>query len=255
MRRRVVILAVLFVCRDSFGAALVGPSTALLEGDRFGLSLEYSQIDADLAFDVDGTGPAEDFDLQTTYAGFAAALTERWDFFIRLGAGRADAAGFDGDTDFSWGMGTRFTAFQGEEVSWGALAQFTTVTSQQDTVAEFLVDDVPTLLEVEDELDLVEYVFATGPTWRHGPLAVYGGLLVRYVTGEFQTDAGVVREKFDIDRQWDAGGYVGGRFTLFQAATPHTYGIARGDLTVEGRFTDDSSGFSVGLLLPFGGPL
>jgi hypothetical protein len=251
MRRGVVILAVLFACRGSFGATLVGPSTAVLDGESFGVSVEYSQMDADI--DFEGVGPVEDFDFHTGYLGFAAALTHRWDFYVRLGASQGEDDDFDGDTNFSWGTGTRFTVFKWHDVSWGALAQLTNLNSQQDIVDEFLVDDEPVLLEVREELNLVEYLFATGPTWQRGRLALYGGLLVRYVTGELETDAGDFEGQLDVDARWDAGGYVGGRYTLFRARTP-TYGIARGDLTAEGRFTGDSSGFSVGLLLPFGGP-
>ncbi len=188
MQRGVVVLAVLFACRGAFGAALVGPSTAVLNGESFGVSVEYSQMDADI--DFEGVGPAEDFDFRTGYVGFTAALTHRWDFYVRLGASQAEADGFDGDTDFSWGMGTRFTVFTWHDVSWGALAQLTNLNSQQDIVDEFLVDDELVLLEAEEELNLVEYVFATGPTWQRDRLALYGGLLVRYVTGELETDAG-----------------------------------------------------------------
>ena len=234
------------------GQTPVGPSTAVLNGSRFGLSVEYGQADADVVFEVDG-GAQENFDFQTVYAGFSAALTSRWDFFVRLGGSQAEAPGFDGDWNVAWGMGTRVTALQWHAFRWGVLAQFTNLISDFDTVGEFLVDDTPTLLDATDELNLIEYVLATGPTWRQGPLSLYGGLLLRYVDGEFETIAGDFFDRFDIDAQWDVGGYVGGQVTLFETDPARTYGVSRCDLTAEGRFTGDSTGFSVGLLLPFGG--
>jgi hypothetical protein len=255
MRRVVVVFAVLFVCRSTFGQAPVGSPTALLDGTRFGASVEYGQADTDITFDVDGDALAEDFDFLTVYAAFSVAATERLDFFLRLGASQAETTGFDGDTNFSWGMGTRFTLLKWHDFSWGALAQFTNLVSRHDTIDEFILEEGPVLLDTEEELNLVEYVFATGPTWRHGPLALYGGLLLRTVTGELEADAGIIQEQFDVDEEWDAGGYVGGCVTLFRSETPETYGISRGILTAEGRFTGDSTGFSIGLLLPFGGPL
>ncbi len=253
MQRVVIVLVVLLVCRSTLGQAPVGSPTALLDGTRFGASVEYGQADTDIVFDVDGEAPAENFDFQTVYAAFSVAATERWDFFLRLGASQAETTGFDGRTNFSWGLGTRFTLLKWHDFGWGALAQFTNLVSRYDTIDEFLLEGVPTLLEAEEELNLVEYVFATGPTWQHGPLALYGGLLLRTITGELEADAGIVQDQFDVDEEWDVGGYVGGCVTLFRSEAPETYGINRGILTAEGRFTGDSTGFSIGLLLPFGG--
>jgi len=83
---------------------------------------------------------------------------------------------------------------------------------------------------------------------RPGPEPVQG-----YVEGEFEIIAGRFGDRFDIDTQWDVGGYVGGTVTLFETDPSQTYGFNRCDLVAEGRFTDDSTGFSVGLVLPFGG--
>jgi hypothetical protein len=255
MRQVSVILVVLLVCRGTYGLTLVGPSTAVLEGERFGLTFEYSQADTDLTFDLEPGEFTESFDWQTAYAVFSMAATERWDLFLRLGAAQAEATGFDGDMEFSWGFGTRATVLTWDDFAWGVLAQFTNLLSRYDTVEEFLIDDVPTLLEAKEDLRVTEYVFATGPTWRHDPFSLYGGLLVRYATGEFKVEADRVYRQADIDAEWDAGGYVGGRLTVYRSKAPHTYGIARGDLVAEGRFTGDSTAFSIGLLLPFGGQL
>jgi len=252
MRRRVMIFAVLLMCGSAVGQAPVGPSTAVLDGSRFGLSAEYGRTNADIIFDVDGRDK-ESVDFQTAFANFSAALTSRWEFFVRLGGSQAEATGFDGRWDVSWGMGTRVTAFQWHAWSWGGLAQFTNLVSRFDTREEFLVNSTPTLRNATDELNLVEYVLATGPTWRQGPLSLYGGLLLRYTDGEFEIIAGRLGDQFDVDARWDVGGYVGVRLTLFQTDPAHTYGFSRCDLTAEGRFTGDSSGFSAGVLLPFGG--
>ncbi len=250
MQRRGMILAVLLAAGPALGQAPVGPSTAVLNGTRVGLFGEYGQADTDITFK--GAGK-ESFDFQTAFAGFAAALTDRWDFFVRVGGSQAETAGFNGNWNIAWGLGTRVTALQWHAFSWGIMAQFTNLVSRVDAVEEFLVEGVPTLLAAEDELNLSEYVFATGPTWRQGPLSLYGGLLVRYADGEFEIIAGRLEDQFDVDARWDVGGYVGGQVTLFKTDPSCTYGFSRCDLSVEGRFTGDSTGFSAGLLLPFGG--
>lgn len=225
MQRRGSICVVLLVSGIALGQAPVGPSTAVLNGSRFGLSAEYSRADVDVIY---AGGAKESFDFQTAYANFAVGLTNRWDFFVRLGGSQAEDTGFDGDWYVSWGMGTRVTAFQWRDFGWGALAQFTTLLSRSDTA----------------ELNLVEYVIGTGPTWQHGPLSLYGGPLLRLADGKVLAD---------VHSRWDAGGYIGGRVSLFQIDPSHTSGINRCDLVAEGRFTGDSTGFSVGVLLPFGG--
>jgi len=252
MRRRGMICAILLMSQPVIGQAPVGPSTARLDGSRFGLSVEYGRTTADVLFDVDGRDQ-ESLDFQTAFADFSVALTSRWEFFLRLGGSQAETTGFNGDWDVAWGMGTRFTAFQWHALSWGASAQFTNLMSDADTIAEFLVDGTPTLLSATDELKLVEYVLATGPTWQQGPLSLYGGPLLRYVHGELETIAGRLEDRFAVHGRWDAGGYVGAGVTLFRTDPAQTYGFSRCDLRAEGRFTGDSTGFTVGLLLPFGG--
>ena len=122
-----------------FATTLTGPSTAMLDGERFGMSLEYGQTDVDLPFEIDGDEVTENFDFDTTFAVFSAAATSWWEFFLRLGAAQAEATGFDGDMNFSWGLGTRLTAFEWDDFTWGAMAQFTNLVSRFDTVEEWLI--------------------------------------------------------------------------------------------------------------------
>jgi hypothetical protein len=249
MQRKGLILAVLLAAGPVWGQAPVGPSTGVLNGTRVGLFAEYGQADTDVVF---VGGLKESFDFRTAFAGFAAALTERWDFFIRVGGSQAETIGFDGDWNTAWGLGTRATLLQWNDFGWGALIQFTNLISRQDTVIFPAIPEEPPV-PAEEELNIAEYVIATGPTWRHGPVSLYGGLLVRFAEGEFEIIAGRDIDQFDIDSGWDVGGYVGGQVTLFKTDPWRTYGFSRCDLTADGHFTDDSTGFSVGLLLPFGG--
>lgn len=256
MRRKVFILAILGVCPAVFGQTPLGPATGVLEGSRAGVNADYSRADTDVVF---RDGRKKTFDSQTAYATLSVALTHQWDFFVRVGGSQAETAGFDGQWDVSWGLGTRITAFQWRDFRWGFLGQVTNLVSRMENQHEFLVDDTPVVLPTTDELNLTEYVFATGLTWRHGPFTLYGGPLVRYVTGEFEI---VTNRSDNFDRndegndlrdRWDAGGYVGGQVTLFQTDPLRTYWFNRCTLQAEGRFTVDTLGFSVGVLLPFGG--
>ena len=253
MQRVVIAVIILVACPCVSATTLMGPSSAMLNGDRFGVAVEYSRTDADITFDLGSDELTEDFDLHTAYATLSAAAARWLEFYIRLGAGQADATDFDGDTNLSWGLGARLTAFEWDDFTWGAMLQFTNVISRFETMEEFLVDDTPTLLETEEELAFVEYAFTTGPTWQHGPLSLYGGLLLRCLTGRLDFDAGQFGDSFDIDSHWDAGGFVGGTLSLFKTDVSNARWLSRVDLTAEGRFTDDSTGFSLALLLPFGG--
>lgn len=100
-----MVLAVFLVGRSAFGGAPVGPSTAVLHGTPFGLSVEYSQAEADLTFKTNGR-LTEEFDLRTVFATLSAALTNQWEFFLRVGGSQAEAPGFDGDWNLAWGLGT-----------------------------------------------------------------------------------------------------------------------------------------------------
>jgi hypothetical protein len=260
MQRLAILLATLGICPSvAFATTLIGPPAAMLNGERFGLSFEYSQTTDDITFEHANGAVASNFEIPSGYAVFSAAATRWLEFYVRLGAARADASDFGGDTNLSWGLGTRLTAFEWGDFSWGAMLQLTNMLSYFKTGEQFLADDDSVVvLETEEELNHVEYDFATGPSWRHGRLCVYGGLLLRYVTGYLDFDAGrigdrTIGDRFDIDTCVDVGGYLGGTFSLLKADSPREFWPSRCDLTVEGRFTGDSSGFSIALLLPFGG--
>lgn len=249
MRRTGMMLAILLVSVPVLGQAPVGPSTAVLDGARMGIGVEYGRGDVDITFV--GGGAEESFDVRTIFANFSAALTNRWEFFARLGGAQAETTGFDGGWNFSWGLGARYTVLKWNDLSWGILGQFTNLVSDFDTTEIFDVNEGP--IPATDELNLTEYIFATGPTWHRGPVSLYGGLLLRYLDGDFEVVAGRFSGQVDIDAQWDVGGYVGGVVRLFKTDPTCTSGFNRCDLTAEGRFTGDSTGFHVGLLLPFGG--
>ncbi len=249
MRRTGMMLVILLGCVPVLAQAPVGPSTAHLRGTRFGLAVEYGQADTDISFA--GGGPEESFDYRTIFATFSAPLTPRWEFFVRLGGAQAETTGFEGDWNISWGLGTRYTVLKWGDFSWGVLGQFSNLVSDFETMGIFDVNEGP--IRETDELNLVEYVLATGPTWRYGWLSLYGGLLVRLADGDFEVITGRFSDEFGIDSEWEVGGYVGGIVTLFRRDPARTYGFSRADLTAEGRFTEDNTGFSVGLLLPFGG--
>jgi hypothetical protein len=110
-------LPVLLAAGPALGQAPVGPSTAVLNGTRLGLFAEYGQADTDITFKG---GLKESFDFRTAFAGFAAALTDRWDFFVRVGASQAETDGFDGNWNAAWGLGTRATLFKWTDFGWGA---------------------------------------------------------------------------------------------------------------------------------------
>ncbi|MBN1509695.1 MAG: hypothetical protein JW955_22805 [Sedimentisphaerales bacterium] len=254
MQRIVILSVILLACSSVFGTTLMGPPAAILGGERFGLSAEYSQTAADIPLEHANGAVSSDFDVPAGYAVFSVAATRWLEFYARLGAARADASDFGGDTNLSWGLGTRLTALEWGDFAWGAMLQFTSMISRFDTMEGFLAEDdsvVP--LKTEEELSLVEYDFATGPSWRHDRFCIYGGLLLRYVTGYLDFDATYAWDRFDVDAYLDVGGYLGGTFSLFKSDSPQGAWPSRCDVTVEGRFTGDSNGFSIALLLPFGG--
>ncbi len=206
------------------------PSTDAWFGYTLGAEYEYSDMDIDL------DGREQGFDIRAVYGVFTVPLSPRWDFFLRLGGANVSTDDFDGRTEWAWGMGARATIATWDELSLEAKGQITSVTSSKARTITLLdSDSEPNDYRGDDELGLFEYNLKVGPTWSHGPLSLSGGVMARYMTGDFKYYGGSTQ---DVDHDLRIGGYIGAGLGI-----TNTIGIF-GDVQAD----EQLSRFTAGLL-------
>ncbi len=179
----------------------------------YALGVQYESSDMDLTLD----GTDKNFDIQAVYGVLSVPLSQRWDFMLRLGGANASARGFDGKTDWSWGMGLHAIIASWDELALEAKGQLTSITSSKKvTVTVLDNDNDPNSFRGTQELSLFEYNLMVGPTWSHGSLSLSGGAMLRYMTGNYDLTVSGGGSELDVDHKLRIGGYVGAGFDVTQ---------------------------------------
>lgn len=275
MEKKIVLLAVAIIIvamSNSAVLALVpmGPPKALLGQDRWDIGIEYSRQTMDLEADGDVTETPSGLpvsrrvkhnlnDLKSNIVMVRAGygINDSWDAFARLGIADAkddieqtypDGAptdtfkGYDGSFGLAWGLGTRATFWQDEQLSWGGLCQITWLNPDDSSID---LSGDPVFSGKADIDNMWEVQIAAGPTWRAVEnLCIYGGPFLHFVNGELDFSGSTVdmgtniltKASSDIEEKSQLGGYVGAQFDLDQ----NTFCF------IEGQLTDDAWGIGIG---------
>lgn len=266
----VVLLLTAVAGSTALAIAPLGPPTAGLEQGQKRIAFEYGYREADLetstikvtAWGNIEIGPIDnpDLDLNTLIfpsvtlkdvesnaflANIGYGATDDWEIYALLGiayvqidkVGNEKALGVDGDYDFGYGFGTKYTFRKEESLSWGAMFQMDW-TNSEDSRNTIGNDDT------DVEIDYYEIVIAVGPTYEiNEQLRFYGGPFFFMLDGEYDMKLTSIdgedgfKMSFDLEEESEFGGYVGAEIDLTENAP----------LFVEFQFTADSWGFGAGI--------
>ena len=258
MKQIVIILSLLFLLVlnvNVFALGNLGTPTAELETGQLSVGGDYTYTEMELDVgnmtyfhSIDGwTTTAFEFDKVKTnlyYATFKYGLTDNWELFGRLGASDIEFKSRwpqdsptwikrDFDSDFFWGVGTKYTFYKQDKVSWGAAVQMSMV----DTTSVYFRSSDSTKQTLD--LSFYDLLIAVGPTVDMGGWKLYGGPFFYMLDGDadmFETwPAGWWKGSSDVEEDSNFGGYVGAAIPLAQDA----------ELTFE--VGSISSGISAGL--------
>ncbi|MEJ2648911.1 MAG: hypothetical protein P8016_10945 [Sedimentisphaerales bacterium] len=267
-------LAQLACNSTAFGLTIMGPPRSLLqEGESaIGLEFGYSEMDLQTFGDITEVqqpliGPSiviPDYTeykikkLQSTMisARIDTNIFEDWDFFVRLGATDGtdnikevladdtvghEYADFDGDFGFSWGLGTRTTFYEQDNVTWGAIFQVNWAHPGKSDVT----DESDPSFSGEAEIKYWEFQLAIGPTIEYeNMLRIYGGPFLDFVKGDFDLCGSTVSPPLmsdtfsashEIREESQIGGFLGAQWNLGNNNT----------LVTEAQLTDDAWGIGV----------
>lgn len=217
--KKAVCVIVLSISGSALALGPLGPPTTNMRLGQWEVGGLYTASEQDLELE-DGS-EISDAELNSVLVRGAVGLaTNRMELYGL--AGWAEYENEGSDNNFAVGIGTRITALKGKKLDWGIVAQFIRY--------EFDLRDV--------DLNVSEFQVGIGPCWRPGNCMLYGGPMLHFLTGDFDSDAGA-----DVDIEEDAwfGGYIGFGTQLVEHLT----------VNVEAQVTTESRGGSVGLAWRF----
>lgn len=215
-----------------FAVGFLGSPTAEIGQGKWSIGYDYSyssqKTDKVTAkFDVigveTGTFPfkLKDFNLQRHYGVIGYGVTEDWDIYVKLGIADLKARGVDYDlpqvwsmnfdNEFAWGLGTRYTFFRQDNVTWGAALQMNWIDTQ---IGERFGTE-----KSQFTVDAFDLLASVGPTVDMGSWKVYGGPFYYYLNGDYDLkvkDAGalVYKEKADVKAARNWGAFIGSIINL-----------------------------------------
>jgi len=263
----VTIVFLLISLADSGAFALdpMGPTTAGLRQGQSEIGIDYISSTMDIELnsgkysnypspDKPSAGEAEsfklkDFETNKIYANFSYGIWEGFELYLRLGGVSTEfgdsiwEAGekFDGDTSFSFCLGSRATFYEIGDLKIGRLIQLSWANLDGDLKA-------PQWPQPDSvNIDLLEVQFAIGATYTApNGTSIYGGPFLHFVDGEiedkFTLEPGVNPEfTWDIDESSTFGGYLGTQLYIAE----NTF------LNVEYQRTSSADAFGLSFLCRF----
>lgn len=231
--KKVVITIVALMCNQAFALTPLGPPTSNVKQGDLLLGFDYSHSEFDVkwsGYGYKGTLKGVESDLYLGKVGLG--LSDGFELFGRFGLSEIE----DWGNEFVWGVGTKITLGQKDNLSWGALFQLTAL--KADTTAN--IDGYM----LNGDFDVYEYQFAVGPTLKVGQLSVYGGPFLHFIDGDLDLEFLGSTASYDIKQESEFGGYAGISWNFAKNT----------NFNVEYQYTGNADAIVVGLVHRFGGP-
>ena len=223
--KRAIIIAVLFGSPAWALTYMGSPSSNVKQGELL-LGFDYSNGQVDYEFSNDTVRGVLDNVDSDFYMGRAGiGVFDGLEVFGRFGVSEIEDLG----NEFAWGVGTKATFIEKDDVSWGALFQLTSINT----------DDTGYLGggTLDGDFDIYEYQLAIGPTFHD---TVYFGPFFHFIDGDADLrNFGSV----DIEQDSEFGIFVGIMWELGNNT----------NLNIEFQGTDDAKMGAIGLVHRFGG--
>jgi hypothetical protein len=239
-----VFMVVGIISQPVRGFALMGPPKALLAKKQYnaGINYSYSEMDLTIAPDADAF-TIKNFKSNIILGNIGIGVHKNVDAFVCLGIGQAKinkpGIRYNGNQGLAWGVGTRATFRQKDDLTWGGLVQITGANTKDSSLL-YTVDT--NNISVQGDLNWYEIQVTIGPTWQRDGFCIYGGPLLHAVHGDLDIQGtGVTPSSFKIREKSQFGGYAGAQYNIGQKTI----------CFLEGIFTGNAWGISIGGLWKF----
>jgi hypothetical protein len=228
--KRVIIMIVFLFGSPVWALTYMGPPASDVKQGELLVGFDYSNGELDFEFSGDGgvRGIIDDVDSDLYLGKVGLGLTDGIEVFGRFGVGEIEKLG----NEFAWGLGTRATFIEKDDISWGALFQFTSLYAEETGYMRGYT--------LNGDFDVHEYQFAIGPTFHQNGSSVYFGPFFHFADGDADF---VSLGSVDIEQESEFGVYVGVSWELADNSS----------LNLEFQGTDDAGVVGISLVHKFGG--
>jgi hypothetical protein len=229
-----------FLSAQTFALSFMGPPTAQRNQGQWSVGYNYSYSVQDLdESKIDWFMISDD---ATTSIGEGHLEFEDLKSDIHwIEDERSD--GYNFDTDYAWGWGTKLTFKKSERTAWGAALHLNWLdTSTAETVNTGSGPRRDTVT-----IDTYEVIFSVGPTVDMGDWKLYGGPFYYDLDGDYEREVNffkldyIEREDGHINEDGSFGALIGAVVDLPDDS----------DLTTEVFFTSDGWGLGAGIAQKF----
>jgi len=233
MRRVIIITIVALSAGPLWALTYMGPPTSNVKEGDFILGFEYSDSKTDIEWSGYGDrGTIKNVESDLYLGKVGLGIADGFEFFGRFGTSEIENAG----SEFAWGLGTKVTLGQKDNICWGALFQFMSLYAEDtQNIGGYLLDG---------DLDVQEFQFAVGPTYNINELSVYGGPFLHFIEGDADLNVVGSTYPYDIEQESEFGGYIGIGWQISEVSR----------LNVEYQSTDDAQVIGISLFNRFSGP-
>jgi len=186
-------LVILIWSSQAIALSPMGPPIPDIDVGQYGIDFGYGYGEVDVkasGYGVSATLSGVDF--STIFAQLNYGIAENWQGSFRLGT-----AEIEGDSDFTWGLGTKVGLGEHYGLDWGALFQI----NWFDNEEAFTVDGYSGIMDFE----AYEIQLALGPTYKTDNFSIYGGPFLHFIEGDLE----LLGLTFDLEQESVIGGYVG----------------------------------------------
>lgn len=245
MKNVAITTIVVLMCSQAHGLTFMGPPKAELEQGQYSLGIDYSFSDVDAEVSGYGVSWTEDIKTNTLFFNLGYGIADGWEGFLRLGIADVEADDFNGDNEFVYGFGTKFTFSEQDAISWGTLLQIGWFSSNDSGT---VITEGHTITG-KQEIDVYEIQIAIGPTYEVDDLKIYGGPFLHFISGDYDWSGTVTGPvingsgsfSWDIEEESVFGGYIG----ISKDLTENT------NIGIEFQYTGDAQAIGVRYVLRF----
>jgi len=232
MRRVIITIIMVLFTSPAWSLTFMGPAASNVKEGDFLLGFDYS--DSEMDVEISGYGlreTLEDVESDLYLGKVGLGISDGFEFFGRFGMSEIADSG----NEFAWGLGTKATFGEKDNLSWGVLFQFMSLNDEEEeNIDGFLVDG---------DLEIYEFQVAFGPRYDMDGLYIYGGPFFHFIDGDVDLEFLGETLSLDIEQESEFGGYIGLGWQIAENSS----------LCVEYQFTGDAHAVGISLLNKFGG--
>jgi hypothetical protein len=136
--RQVIIMIVFLFGSPVWALTFMGSPSSNVQQGEFFLGFDYSHGEVDFEFRGDGIRDTLRHVDNDHYLGrVGIGIFDGFEVFGRFGVGKLE----DLSNEFAWGLGTKTTFIKKDNISWGALFQFTALQADEtDAIGDYFLD-------------------------------------------------------------------------------------------------------------------